>query len=68
LRRAVERFPAEVTLRDRLAKRLEAEELFEEALPVLERLTDHQPENGGFRHRLSAAKHALKLKADIDRP
>lgn len=67
-RRAVERFPADVSLRDRLAEGLEEEERFEEALPVLEWLTDHQPENGGFRHRLSAARHALKLKAEIDRP
>jgi len=64
----VERFPADVSLRDRLAEGLEEEERFEEALPVLEWLTDHQPENGGFRHRLSAARHALKLKAEINRP
>jgi O-antigen ligase/tetratricopeptide (TPR) repeat protein len=67
-RRAVERFPEETTPRDRLAARLEAEELYEEAVPVLEWLAARHPNNGGYSHRLEAARHALKLKADIDRP
>jgi O-antigen ligase len=67
-RRAVERFPGETEPRDRLAARLEAEELYEEAVPVLEWLTARHPDRGDYRHRLEAARHALKLKADIDRP
>ena len=65
-RRAAERFPDDVVVRDRLARRLEAEELYEEALPELEWLTARQPSNSGFGHRLAGAKHALKLKAEID--
>ena len=46
--------------------RLEAEELYEEALPVLEWLTTHEPDTGSYAARRSAAKHALKLKAEIN--
>jgi tetratricopeptide (TPR) repeat protein len=67
-RRAVERYPDDVQLHDRLAASLEAEELFEEAVPVLEWLAAHRPEVGNYGHRLAAAKHALALKAEIDRP
>jgi hypothetical protein len=67
-RRGVERHPDDVQLHDRLAARLEAEELFEDALPVLEWLAAHRPGVGNYGHRLAAAKHALALKADIDRP
>ena len=67
-RRAVERFPEETAPRDRLAARLEAEELYEEAVPVLEWLTARHPSHGGYAQRLEAARHALKLKSDIDRP
>jgi hypothetical protein len=66
-RRAVERFPEETTPRDRLATRLEAEELYEEAAPVLEWLAARHPKNSDYGHRLEAARHAIKLKADIDR-
>jgi tetratricopeptide (TPR) repeat protein len=65
-RRAAERFPDGVVVRDRLARRLEAEELYEEALSELEWLTARQPGNSEFGHRLTGAKHALKLKAEID--
>lgn len=67
-RRAAERFPDDFATRDRLASRLEAEELYEEAVPVLEWLQSRRPENRDLIDRLAAAKHALKLKADIDRP
>lgn len=67
-RRAVERFPDQIDPRDRLAARLEAEEDYEQAVPVLEWLTDRKPDHSGFAERLAAARHALKLKADIDRP
>ena len=67
-RRSIDRFPDDMPLRDRLAARLEAEELYEDALPALEWLTDRQPDNGTYRDRLAATKHGLKLKADIDRP
>jgi tetratricopeptide (TPR) repeat protein len=65
-RRAIERFPDSVPLHDRLATRLEVEELYEEAQPGLEWLAAREPDNGGYRERLAAAKHALKLKADIN--
>jgi tetratricopeptide (TPR) repeat protein len=67
-RRATERFPDEIELRDRLARRFESEEMYEEAVPVLEWLTAKHPDRGDYRHRLEAAGHALKLKAEIDRP
>jgi tetratricopeptide (TPR) repeat protein len=67
LRRAAGRFPDEVPVRDRLAGRLEAAELYDEAVPVLEWLMARQPDNRRFPDRLEAARHALKLKADIDR-
>ena len=67
-RRAIERFPEETQPRDRLAARLEAEELYTDAVPVLEWLASRHPDQGGYRNRLEAARHALKLKADIDKP
>jgi tetratricopeptide (TPR) repeat protein len=66
-RRAVERFPDGIVARDRLAAALAAEELYEDAVPVLEWLLTKQPENAGYRERMAAAKHALKLKAEINR-
>ena len=48
--------------------RLEAEEEYEQAVPVLEWLVARQPDSRDFPERLAAARHALKLKADIDRP
>jgi hypothetical protein len=52
--------------RRQLAARLESEELYEDALPVLEWLTSARPDDGGYRNRLAATRHALKLKADIN--
>ena len=66
-RRATDRFPTVSSLRDRFAAFLEAEELYEDALPVLEWLTARKPD-GTNQHRLTATQHALKLKADINRP
>jgi tetratricopeptide (TPR) repeat protein len=66
-RRAVERFPDEIAPRNRLAARLEAEEEYEAAIPVLEWLIDRDPGTRRYTERLAAARHALKLKADIDR-
>ncbi|MFO0825846.1 MAG: O-antigen ligase family protein, partial [Gemmataceae bacterium] len=65
--RAVERFPDEIVARDRLAAALAAEELYEDAVPVLEWLLAKQPENAGYRERMAAAKHWIKLKAEINR-
>jgi len=65
-RRAVERFPDERDPRDRLAARLEADELYTEAAPVLEWLTVRHPDRGDYQTRLEAVRHALKLKAAID--
>jgi O-antigen ligase/tetratricopeptide (TPR) repeat protein len=67
-RRALERFPNDLQLHDRLAARLETDEFYAEALPILEWLTGREPDRGDFRHRLAATKHALKLKAEIDGP
>lgn len=67
-RRAVERFPNDIGPHDRLAARLEAEEEYEAAIPILEWLIAHEPNNTQYSNRLAAARHALKLKADIDRP
>lgn len=67
-RRATEQFPDDVPLRDRLSRRLMSEELYEEALPVLEWLTANRPDDGNYRNWLIATRHALKLKADINRP
>ena len=53
---------------DAVAARLEAEEEYEQAIPVLEWLIAHDPNNGTYTERMAAARHALKLKADIDRP
>lgn len=64
-RRAVEHYPDDIRLRDRLAARLEAEEMYEEALPILEALSSLRPD-GTYQNRLAAAKHALKLKAEIN--
>jgi tetratricopeptide (TPR) repeat protein len=62
------RFPESVTLSDRLAARLEAEERYGEALPLLEWLSRQNPENGNFRDRLDAALHAQKLRREIGVP
>jgi O-antigen ligase/tetratricopeptide (TPR) repeat protein len=67
-RRAAERFPDDVPTRDRLAERLEAEELYEEAEPVLAWLAERRPDDGRYRDRLAATRHALKLKRDINGP
>jgi tetratricopeptide (TPR) repeat protein len=65
---AVTRFPDQLAPRDRLAARLEAEEEYEAAIPLLEWLIAREPSNSHYTERLAAARHALKLKADIDRP
>lgn len=67
-RRAVERFSDESLPRDRLAETLEADERYADALPLLEWLAARRPDLDDYRDRLAAARHALKLKADIDRP
>ncbi len=67
-RRAVEKFPEETLPHDRLALRLEADELYEEAVPELEWLLAHHPDHDEYRNRLEATHHALKLKAVINRP
>ncbi len=67
-RRAVERLPNEVLARDHLATALANEELYEEVLPVLDWLIDRHPDRAEHRERLAAARHALKLKAEINGP
>lgn len=64
-RRGYEAFPDDQPLRDRLATRLEAEELYAEALPHLQWLRLKQPQRLDLRDRLDAAHHALKLQQDI---
>lgn len=65
-RTAAARFPERPDLRSRLAASLESQELYEEALPVLEALTAERPDDGNYRLRLAATRHALKLKALIN--
>ena len=65
-RRAVERFPDDVVARDHFAAALASEELYEEAVPILEWLIARHPNPGEYRERLAAARHALKLKAEIN--
>ena len=67
-RRAVERFPGEVEPRDGLAALLEAEERYADAVPVLEWLVSRLPDDRAYHDRLAAARHALRLKAEIDGP
>ena len=67
-RRGVARFPDSKPLHNRLAMRLEVEEDYEEAVPVLEWLIANAPDFGDCPSRLAAAKHALKLKAEINGP
>lgn len=66
--RAVERFPEAAELRDGWAAWLEAEERYAEAVPLLDWLVARHPQRGDYRERLAAARHALQLQADIDRP
>ena len=61
-------FPSVRYVYDGLATRLEVEELYDEAEPVLAWLRERRPNEGQYADRLAAARHALKLKADINRP
>jgi tetratricopeptide (TPR) repeat protein len=65
-RRAVELYPDNIPLRNFQATRLEAEEMYEDAIPVLEWLIEKRPDDWPYPVRLAAAKHALKLKAEIN--
>jgi tetratricopeptide (TPR) repeat protein len=67
-RGAVEKFPDAMEVRDRLAARLEAEELYEEAVPHLERLAAQPGWGGYYVDRLAAARHGVKLRRDIEGP
>jgi tetratricopeptide (TPR) repeat protein/O-antigen ligase len=68
LRRAVERFPESIEVRDRLAAVLHAEELDDEAVGHLEWLLTRRPTDPDFRDRLDAARHAVELRRIIDTP
>jgi tetratricopeptide (TPR) repeat protein len=68
LRRAVERFPESVEVRDKLAAALHAEELDAEAVGHLEWLLARHPAEQSFRDRLDAARHAVELRRIIDTP
>jgi tetratricopeptide (TPR) repeat protein len=65
--RAISRFPDDEELHNRLAARLETEDRYEEAQSVLEWLIQHQPEQSNYRTRLAAVRHALDLKAQLNR-
>lgn len=67
-RMAAEKFPESELVRDRLAAGLEAEELYEEAVPLLEWLAARSPSNRRYHDRLEAARHALTLKRQIEAP
>jgi tetratricopeptide (TPR) repeat protein len=65
-RLAAVRHPDDPDVRDRLAARLEAEELYAEAVPHLHWLTTRRPDRANYRDRLDAARHALELQRWID--
>ncbi|WP_439621511.1 O-antigen ligase family protein [Gemmata sp.] len=67
-RKVADRFPESVPARSGLAAALEDDELYDEAVPVLEWLIAQKPDSSEFRLRLEAARHALKLKAEIGGP
>jgi tetratricopeptide (TPR) repeat protein len=56
----------EAAVRERFARRLEADERYAEAIPVLEWLADRAPTDRGYRDRLDAARHAVELKRVIE--
>jgi O-antigen ligase/tetratricopeptide (TPR) repeat protein len=64
-RRAAERFPDSREVLDGLAARLEADERYDEAVPVLERLAREHP---GWvnRDRLESARHGADLRRQIE--
>lgn len=64
--RAAELFPDSPQPRDRMAARLESLEQYEEAVPLLEWLAARAPDREEYAERLAAARHALKLKAEIN--
>jgi hypothetical protein len=68
LRRAADRFPDSVEVRDRLVAGLQAEELDAEAVGHLEWLLSQRPNDAGYRARLDAARHAVELRRIIDTP
>jgi hypothetical protein len=68
LRRAADRFPDSVEVRDRLAALLQAEELDDEAVEQLEWLVEHRPLDPQYRARLDAARHAVELRKAIEAP
>ncbi|HET6575999.1 MAG TPA: hypothetical protein VFG68_20530, partial [Fimbriiglobus sp.] len=65
-RRAADAEPDRVDVRSRFAGFLESEERYEEAIEQLEWLRQEQPRNEAYRDRLDAAKHALKLRREIE--
>ncbi|VTT99461.1 membrane protein : Putative membrane protein OS=Rhodopirellula sallentina SM41 GN=RSSM_04202 PE=4 SV=1: O-antigen_lig [Gemmataceae bacterium] len=67
-RAAADRFPESVPARSGLAAALEDDERYDEAVPVLEWLIGQKPDSAEFRLRLEAARHALKLQAEINAP
>ncbi len=66
LRAAVEQAPHRVDVRDRVARWLEADERYEEAIPHLEWLFRKSPNSPAIRDRLDAARHGLKLRQQIE--
>ncbi len=65
---AIQRFPEDAMPRNRLANLLEVEERYQDALVHLEWLAEWAPKTRNITSRLEAARHAIKLKAEIDRP
>lgn len=65
LRGAVTMAPNRVEVRDRVARWLEADERYEEAIPHLEWLFRKSPANTSIRDRLDAARHGLNLRKAI---
>ena len=67
-RAAVEAAPHRTDLRDHFARWLEEEERYDEAVPLLEWLSQKHPGNQSVRDRLDAARHGQRLRQVIEGP
>lgn len=67
-REAVKRNPESELVHDGFAQRLEADELYGEAIEQLEWLVRFSPHSSVFRDRLEAARHGLELEKELAKP
>lgn len=66
-RRGIDTFPGSMHMRHHLARRLEADERYVEALSYLEWMVSAFPGRQDFRDRLDAARHGTKLQQELGR-